>query len=104
MARWVKAGMVLALGLGLVPGTGPLAARAQTFERETTITGPRGRSIDRKVDITRTPGGVERDITIRRPGGTFQRETFIGRPAGPAFGHHGGWGPPPRGPVFIGGG
>lgn len=103
MGGLLKTGMVLVLGLGVVPGTGALSARAQTFERDTTITGPRGRSVERKVDITRTPAGVERDITIRRPGGTFQRETFVGRPAGPAIAPHGhgGWGMPARGPVII---
>lgn len=100
MSRLNRAGMVLALGLGVVPVTRP--ARAQVFERETTITGPRGRSIDRDVQIRRGPGGVERDITIHRPAGTFRQETFIPRPHG-----GGGWGPGPRfgrPPIYVGGG
>jgi len=100
MSRLQKAGVVLALGLGLGPLSGP--ARAQVFERDTRITGPRGRSIDRDVQIRRGPGGVERDITIHRPAGTFHQETFIPRPHG-----GGGWGPGPRfggPPVYVGGG
>ena len=103
MARWFSKGVVLALGLVYLSGIGPVEAHAQVFDRDTTITGPRGRSINRDVQITRSPAGVERDISIRRPGGTFQRDTFI-----PRGGGGGGWGLP-RGPrfgppVFVGGG
>ena len=100
MARWFKKGMVLALGLGVVPGIGPAGAMAQVFERDTKVTGPRGRSLERDIQIHRGPAGIERDITIRRPGGTFQQETFLPRP----HGHGGGWGPGPRGPIIVNGG
>lgn len=105
MARWFTTSTVLALGLVVVPGIGPASARAQTFDRDTTITGPRGRSITRDVQINRGPGGVSRDISISRPGGTFQRNSFIPRGGGGGGGFRG-WGPGPRfgPPVFIGGG
>jgi hypothetical protein len=55
----------------------------QTIERDTTITGPRGNSIQRQVEIKRTPGSVERQVQIKRPGGTFDRQVQIQRsPAG----------------------
>lgn len=76
-------------------------ASGQTFERNTTITGPRGRSIDRQVEIQRRPGSIDRQVTIRRPGGTISREVQVQRtPMGPG---PGGWGRPvwggPRGVV-----
>lgn len=51
----------------------------QTFERDTTITGPRGRTLERQVEIQRKPGSVERDIQIKRPGGTFERQVQVQR-------------------------
>ena len=38
-------------------------------ERDTTITGPRGRSIERQVEIQRNPGSIDRQVQIKRPGG-----------------------------------
>jgi hypothetical protein len=64
---------VLVFGLASVAGS----SDAQTVERDTKVTGPKGRSIERKVDITRSPGKVERDIKITRPSGTFERDTVI---------------------------
>ncbi len=84
-----------ALGLALAGST---ALAQQTIERDTTITGPKGRSIQRDVKIQRGPGYVDRDITIKRPSGTFQRDTRIvgGRPVGPLPGFRGpGFGPRP---------
>ena len=89
MRRWIGAGMVL--GLGLAATAAP--ARAQVSERDTTITGPRGRSIERSVRTERGPGFVERDVQIHRPGGTFQRDVRIARPGGfaaPGSGFRGG--------------
>ena len=51
----------------------------QTIERDTTITGPRGNSIERQVEIKRTPGSVERQVQIKRPGGTFDRQVTVQR-------------------------
>ena len=71
-----------ALGLALA---GTTARAQQTIERDTKVTGPRGRSIERDVKIQRGPGYVDRDITIKRPAGTFQRDTRIVGGPGPAF-------------------
>jgi hypothetical protein len=77
-------------------------ASAQTFERDVTVTGPRGRTLERKTEIHRGPGGVERDILIRRPAGTLSRQVEVHRTPGFApRGHYYGprfvpWGPPPR--------
>ena len=103
--------LVVALGLGVGIGVlAPVGALGQvTRERDVTITGPRGRTIQRDFTSTRTPGGLERSTTITRPGGTFQRNVEISRPA-PAFGPmRPGFGPGPRNvfverPVIVGGG
>src|SRR5258708_6364518 len=59
-------------------GLGSLGAIGQVVERDTTITGPKGNSIERQVRTERGPGFVERDIKIQRPGGaTFQRDTRV---------------------------
>jgi hypothetical protein len=64
----------------------------QTFERDTTVTGPRGRTVERQVEIQRKPGSVERDIQIKRPGGTFERQVQVQRSGGA----------PRRGPIMGG--
>jgi HEAT repeats len=88
-ASWVV-GMVC-----LVAGA---SARGQTVERDTTITGPRGRSIQRQVEVQRGPGTIDRSVQIKRPGGTFDRSVQVQRTpaAGPWRG--GGFlpGPGPR--------
>ena len=77
MIKWSKFGVVLGL-LGLCdPATALL--HAQVVERDTKITGPRGRSINRQVDIERGPGTFQRQVQIQRPGGTLERSTTIQR-------------------------
>ena len=66
---------------------------AQTIERDTTITGPRGNSIERQVEIQRKPGSIDRQVQIKRPGGTFDRQVQVQR--SPAGG-------PRRGPLIAG--
>ncbi len=84
---------VLALGIWLWWISGSLAI-GQTVERDTTITGPRGRTIERQVEIQREPGSIDRQVQIKRPGGTFERQVQIQRsPAG------GPWRPPIGRPV-----
>jgi len=104
-------------------------AGAQTVKRDTKVTGPKGNTARREIEIKRTPGSIERDVRITRPGGaTYERETQISRaPArGPAPQARGGGGggdrniyiernnyygrpaPPPRGGgggfnLFLGG-
>jgi len=77
-------------------------AVGQTVERDTTITGPRGRTLERQVEIQRGPGTIDRQVQIKRPGGTFDRQVQIQR--SPAVGPARGWpalpGPWPRGPWF----
>jgi hypothetical protein len=91
---------------GLLISLTSASASAQTFERDVTVTGPRGRTLERKTEIHRGPGGVERDIQIRRPSGTYSRQVemrrvpgFVprGRVYGPRFVP---FGPPPPRPGF----
>lgn len=108
--RWISTGLVLALGVGNLPSWGQVVGR----ERDVTITGPRGRSVQRSISSERGPGFVNREVTIQRPGGTFQSSNTAQRivPRGPAVnpgrgyvptGHRGGGpgGYGPRGPVFV---
>jgi HEAT repeats len=88
MIRMRKLFGLMALGIGEIV-CGSLAV-CQTVERDTTITGPRGRSIKRQVEVQRGPGGIERSVQIQRPGGTFDRQVELQR--GP------GWRPPLGGP------
>jgi hypothetical protein len=86
MARWfgINRGVVVAIGLGAA--LGPAAAPAQVVrERDTTITGPRGRSVQRSLESVRGPGFLERETTIRRPGGTFKSDVLIQRPGPGGF-------------------
>ena len=71
----------------------------QDIERDTTITGPRGRTIQRQVDIQRGPGSIDRSVEIKRPGGTFERQTQIQR--SPVMGRRPMPGPWPR-PPWLG--
>ena len=68
------------------------SASGQTIERDTTITGPRGRSIQRQVEVQRGPGTIDRSIQIKRPGGTFDRSVQVRRSV---------VGGPWRGPGFV---
>ena len=86
-------------GLGVVPGRSGHVGRGQTIERDTTITGPRGRSIQRDVEIQRGRGSIDRQVTIKRPGGTFTRDMQIQR--SPADGRGPIPGPWPR-PPWLG--
>jgi hypothetical protein len=106
MKGWFSTGVLLALGFAL-HGT-PVRGQIVERERDVTITGPRGRSIQRDTTVERGPGFIDRQINIKRPGGTFQSNTLIQRapsvvrgaggfaPAAPRGGW--GWGPRP----FIG--
>jgi len=48
-------------------------------ERDSTITGPRGRTIERKLQVERGPGFYDRSLQIQRPGGTLERNLSIQR-------------------------
>ncbi len=83
------------LGLALCsPGSD-----AQVVQRDSKVTGPKGKSIERSVRTERTPNGVQRDIRIQRPGGaTFDSSTRVARGGGgPRPGPQGHGGPRPGG-------
>jgi hypothetical protein len=84
------------LALAWSPSVVP--ARGQTFERDTTVTGPRGRTIQRQVEIQRGPGSIERQVQIKRPGGTFERQVQIQRSPAVRVARPGFAAPWPRGP------
>lgn len=87
MIKWMNREFVMRCGWLIVFTSA--SASAQTFERDVTVTGPRGRTLERKTEIHRGPAGVERDIQIRRPSGTYSRQVEVRRAPGFA----------PRGPV-----
>ena len=72
----------------------PTTVRSQVVERDVSITGPRGNTIERQIRTERVGNVIDRQINIRRPGGTYHRETEILVPRGPV-------GRP--GPAFYGG-
>jgi hypothetical protein len=102
MIKMVK--LFVLLALGLVEIVSSSAAIGQTVERDTTITGPRGRTIKRQTEVQRGPGVIDRSVQIQRPGGTFERSVQVQRAPGwrPPVG--GAWPRPawfPR-PVLVG--
>jgi HEAT repeats len=72
------------------------SASGQTVERDTTITGPRGRSITRDVEVQRGPGSTTRSVQITRPGGTFDRSVQVQRSPAAGPWRPGGFIPGPR--------
>ena len=87
MAKGIKIGLAWAL-LGFIMA--PTMASGQVVERErdTKVTGPRGRTIERDIKVQRGPGYIDRQVEIKRPGETLIRDTRIqtfpgGRPYGP---------------------
>jgi hypothetical protein len=83
------------IGLSCALPSRILTAQTVQRERESTITGPRGRSITRRLEVDRGPGSYERQLQIQRPGGTLQRDFLMQRvPGGGGFGG-GGWLPRP---------
>ena len=90
------------LGLGLIA----TAATGQVVERErdTKVTGPRGRTIERDIKVERGPGFVDRQVEIKRPGETIIRDTRIQNvPGGRGFGGPAFGGPAFGGPRYFGG-
>ena len=75
---------VLGLGVASTLAPGQVVER----ERDTKLTGPKGRTIERDIKVTRGPGFVDRQVEVKRPGETLIRDTRIqavpgGRPYGP---------------------
>jgi hypothetical protein len=88
------------LGLGLWASL--VSGQVTEVERDTKVTGPRGRTIERDVKVERGPGFVDRQVEIKRPGETIIRDTRMQTgPAGPRFGP--GFAPPRfyGGPRFV---
>ena len=107
MRGWFRGGMASAIGLMLV--SAPVWGQV-VRERDTKVTGPRGRSVERDLRSIQGPGFIDRQTTITRPGGTFHRDVLIERRpgfGGGGGGGGGGWvggGPrfyPGRGPVEV---
>ncbi len=97
MRNRIAASWVLSL-LGCLGGTA--GAVGQVVERDTKLTGPRGRTIERSIRTERGPGFVDRQVEIKRPGETLIRDTRIQQPGG--YGPRPGFRPgPPGRPVVI---
>jgi hypothetical protein len=103
MKGWISIGLLLPLAF---VASAPLAAgQVVERERDVTITGPRGRSIERSITTERGPGFIDRQINVQRPGGTLQSNTMIQRAPSVVRGGGGfapaarwgggGWGPRP---------
>ena len=103
MDRRIVKSFMVAMGVGVcagvIPLAGPTRAIGQVSERDVTITGPRGRTVERQMESRVTPFGVDRRTIVRRPGGTFERDVHMARPGG--YWGGGGFGPGPRPPVFV---
>ena len=89
MAKGIGISLACALlGLGMASTMAPGQVVEQ--ERDTKLTGPKGRTIERDIKVTRGPGFVDRQVEIKRPGETLIRDTRIrtgpgGRPFGPPY-------------------
>jgi hypothetical protein len=94
--------VLLLTGWGLC---GPAATAQQVREREVEITGPRGKSVQRKFRVERTPGSIQRELSVRGPAGHLQRSATIPVPR-PSAPRPGVYRPlprpgPPRGPLIL---
>ena len=90
MSMGIRSGLAWA-ALGLVSATWTASGQVIQEERDTKVTGPRGRTIERDIKVQRGPGYIDRQVEIKRPGGTLIRDTRIqtlpggGRPFGPPY-------------------
>ncbi len=83
-------------GLALLAWGVPAPASGQVVERDVSVTGPRGNTIERHTRTERHGNYVDRQVDIRRPEGTYHRETEVYAPP-PRHGH-------PQRPIPVGGG
>lgn len=86
--RVAAMGLLVGLGLAGTPAFGQVVER----ERDVSITGPRGRTIERKITSERGPGFVERQVQVQRPGASLNRSVYAQRIPGFAGGGGGGGG------------
>jgi hypothetical protein len=97
MAKRMRSSLCWAT-LGLALTASLAAAQVVEQERETKVTGPRGRTIERDIKVERGPGFINRQVEVKRPGETIIRDTTIRNvPGGRPFG------PPYAGPRYFGG-
>ncbi len=97
MRSRIEVGWALVLLGTLVGASG---ARGQVGERDTKLTGPRGRTIERSIRTERGPGFIDRQVEMKRPGETLIRDTRIQQPGG--YGPRPGFRPgPPGRPVVV---
>ncbi|MDG3007002.1 HEAT repeat domain-containing protein [Paludisphaera mucosa] len=96
MNRWLNLVMCGCIGWGVL-GEEAANGQAVSRERDVSITGPGGRTIERRTSVERSPGHVDRQLQISRPGGTLERSVHAS--AGPAFRGGPGFRPGP-GPRF----
>jgi hypothetical protein len=80
MRGWIA--LVLVLSVGSVWASGRVLGQVVERDRDVTITGPRGRSVERQIRSERGPGFIDRQVQIQRPGATFQRDLRIQRQPG----------------------
>ncbi len=100
MSRWLNLALSAGVACGCLVPESTTLAQAVSRERDVRVTGPRGRTIERRVEVDRGPGYVDRQVQIQRPGGSLTRDTrVVGGPPGPRFGPGPGFGPRP--PVFM---
>ncbi len=100
MNRWLNLALSAGVAYGCLAPESTTPAQTVSRERDVRVTGPRGRTIERRVEVDRGPGYVDRQVQIQRPGGTLTRDVRVmGGSPGPRFGPGPGFGPRP--PVFM---
>jgi hypothetical protein len=73
------------LALGLLAGAATAAGRdlsAQVVERDVSITGPKGNTLERHTRTERKGNVIDRQVDIRRPEGSYHRQTQVAVPPG----------------------
>src|SRR5438270_5557763 len=80
MKAWIATGVALVAWFG--PAGAPAIGQVVERERDVSVTGPRGRTIERQVRSERGPGFVDRQVEIHRPGGTVRSDVFAHRVPG----------------------
>lgn len=73
------------LALGLIAGAAPAPGRdlpAQVVERDVSITGPKGNTLERHTRTERKGNVIDRQVDIRRPEGSYHRQTQVAAPPG----------------------
>lgn len=85
MIRWMGLGVMMSSCLWWHGATAVAYAQVVQREREATIQGPRGRTINRSLRVDRGGGTFHRELEIQRPSGTLDRSITIQRGGRPGF-------------------